>query len=75
MLDPCSQSMQGLAEAAGVPTYILGQEEMASNCAREGLGWVLWKTLSQKGWPGGGTVCPVVESPFLDVMWMWQLGR
>lgn len=49
----------------------MGQEEMATSCPREGLGWILWKILSPKGCPGKW-LSPSL-APFKDVL-IWCYG-
>lgn len=41
--------MAGLGSASR--EQVTGQEETASNCAREGLGWILGKFLHERGFP------------------------
>lgn len=45
----------------------IGQEEMASGRAREGLDWILWKILQLKRWLGIEQLPrAAVESPSLE---------
>ena len=39
---------------ASYPRQQTGPEEMATSCARGGLGWTQVKTFSLRGWSGAG---------------------